>query len=107
MPMIRIEFDNTKVDNDSIKTLSVGMQKIVQQCTNIEDVFVYANNSQIKISVAPIEVFIEMSAHKILDSDSLFEQIKSKISERKTNSKFQFPINLTLIPMNRKFDVNI
>ena len=58
MPVIRIDYDDEKLDKDAILTLSNAIQKIVSETTKIEDVFVYANSSQIKVKVAPIEIFI-------------------------------------------------
>lgn len=83
------------------------MQKIVSEVTGIEDVFVYANSSLIKIKIAPIEVFIEMSAHKIKDQNELMKDIKEKIIIWKQKVNFTYPINLTLIPMQWKFEVGI
>jgi hypothetical protein len=70
-------------------------------------VFVYANKAQIKVKIAPIEIFVEMSAHKITDLDELFSEIKSNLSEWKKTNNFSHPINLTLIPMNWKIEIGI
>ncbi len=107
MPIIRIEFDDEKVHKDAINQLAQAIQKIVAQATNIEEVSVYANSAQIKVQVAPIEVFIEMSAHVINDLDVLFESITSDIRKRKNGNSFEYPITLTIIPMKRKFEVGI
>lgn len=107
MPIIRIDWDNEKLKNDEILTLSSAIQKIVSETTGIEDVFVYANSSQVKVKIAPIEIFVEMSAHKIKNEDDLIGAFKSKLSEWKKNNDFHHPINLTLIPMNWKIKVGI
>lgn len=107
MPTIRIDFDNEKVSEQEIKALSVATQKIVSEVTAIEDVFVYANSSQIKIKIAPIELYVQMSASKIQNLDELFDKIKNRISEWKKQENFQQSINFTLMPMTWKFEVNI
>jgi hypothetical protein len=107
MPIIRIDFDNEKVSNTEIVSLSKSIQKIVSTATNIEDVFVYANSSQIKINIAPLEIFIEMSTEKISNIDELMETIKSNLSQWKKEERFTQPINLTLIPMKWKIETNI
>lgn len=84
-----------------------ALQKIVSEVTKIEDVFVYANSSEIKIKIAPIEVFIEMSAHKIENIDNLLKEIKDKIQNRKNDNNFEYKINLTIIPMNWKMEIGI
>ena len=107
MPLIRIDYDNEKVSRSDAAALSEAVQKIVSEVTGIEDVFVYANSAQIKVKIAPIEIFIEMSALKIKDQDALVENIKSRLSEWKQKSKFQHPINLTFIPMQWKVEIGI
>jgi len=107
MPMIKIQFDDTKIKQDEVLTLSNAVQKIVSDTTEIEDVFVYGDSSEIKVNIAPIEIFVEMSASKINDADALLVQIKTKLSEWKKENNFPYPINLTLIPMNWMVEVNI
>ncbi len=107
MPVIRIDYDDEKVERKEVTALSKEVQKIVSTATKIEDVFVYANNSQIKIKIAPIEIFIQMSAHKIKNEDALVKEIKSKLSAWKKKSSFQHLINLTFIPMNWKIEIGI
>ncbi len=107
MPVITIEFDNKHIKNQEIENLSIGVRKIVQDITQIEDVPLYANNSQIKVGVAPVEIFVRMSAHKIENEDLLFSSLKDKLAEWKKKNHFQYNINLTLIPMNWKIEINI
>lgn len=107
MPTIRIDYDDQKLDQDEILTLSESVQKIVSETTKIEDVFVYANSSQIKVKIAPIEIFVQMNAERIENVDVLFNELKSKISSWKKETSFPHPINLTLIPMHWKFDIDI
>ncbi len=107
MPVIRIDYDDEKVEKKEVTALSNEIQKIVSAATNIEDVFVYANSSQIKIKIAPIEIFIQMSAHKIKDEDALVKEIKSLLSHWKKKSEFKHLINLTFIPMNWTIEIGI
>lgn len=107
MPMIRIEYDNEKVEKQNILNLSQAIQEIVSRVTGIEDVFVYTNSSEIKVKIAPIEIFVEMTAKKIDDENLLIRKLKSELSSRKEKSLFKFPINLTLIPMQRKVEIGI
>lgn len=107
MPVIRLDFDNKKVNKKEVQALSLAIQKIVSESTHIEDVFVYANSSQIKIKVAPIEIFIQMSAHKIKDIDKLVKEIKLKLSLWKKENNFPHLINFTFIPMDWKIELGI
>ncbi len=107
MPIIKIQYDDVKVKKKDIKNLSSAIQKIVSEATGIEDVFVYGNSSEIKVKIAPIEIFVEMSAHKIKDEDVLIKNIKEKLVTWKKENNFPFPINLSLIPMHWKIEIGI
>ena len=97
MPLIRIEYDDKKLNKKDILKLSEAIQKIVSEKTHIIDVFVYANTSQIKIKVAPVEIFIQMSEHKINDLEILFSEIKSELSKWKKKNSIKYPINFIVL----------
>lgn len=105
--MINIKYDDKKVTDEKVVELSNSIIKIVSESTEIADVFVYADSPKIKINVAPIEIFIEMSASKVNDKEVLFTEVKDKLSAWKKDNNFETPINLTLMPMDWKFEVNI
>jgi hypothetical protein len=107
MPTIRIDYDDGKLNDQDVLELSNATQKIVAEITGIEDTFVYATSPHIKIKVAPIEVYVQLSASKIDDADKLFNEIKTQLSEWKRVVQFKHPINLTLMPMHWKFEVDI
>ena len=107
MPLIRIEFDNAVVSDMDARDLSVAVRDIVSNVTSIADVFVYTNSAQIKIQIAPIEIFVEMSAHKIKDADQLVKQIKESLAAWKKKEEFIHRLNLTLIPMDWKVEIGI
>ena len=107
MPMINIEYDDGKLEKHEIISLSESMQRIVSKATNIEDVFVYANSSTIKVNVAPIEIFIQMSTHKIENRDELIKKIKVELQSWKKKKSFNHKINLTLIPMDWNIEIEV
>lgn len=107
MPLIRLEYDDKKVPDSDVEALSKAVRDIVSNVTGIADVFVYANTAKIKVQIAPVEIFVEMTATKIADVDQLMEQIKAEIAEWKQSVNFAHPINLTLIPMNWKVEIDI
>lgn len=107
MPMINIKYDDSKLKDEEIVTLSNALKNIVIELTNIPEVFVYADSPRIKINVAPIEVFIEMSASKVSDKQKLFRDIKNELSNWKKANNFQHPITITLTPMDWIFEVGV
>lgn len=107
MPVIHIEYDDKSISDQDIQRLSEAVRDIVSKVTNIEDVFVYANTARIKVKVAPIEVFVQMSAHKIKDLDALVNEIKEEIKKWKKENNFNYLVNLSFIPMNWKIEIGI
>ena len=107
MPVILVDFDNQRVAEKDATVLSEAIRDILSEATGIEDVFVYANSSQIKVKVAPVEVFVEMSAGKIESVDVLISQIKARIIDWKQKTEFPHLINLSLIPMPWKIEIGI
>ncbi len=68
---------------------------------------VYGRSAEIKIKVHPVEIFISMSAHKIDDVGALLGTFKDRLIVWKKESRFQHPVNLSLIPMPWKFEIGI
>ena len=107
MPVIRIDYDNEKVKDEDVKALSEATREIVVEVTKLDDVFVYANSSQIKVGIHPIEIFVEVSAHKISEPDKTIAEVKSRLAEWKEKNGFPHLINLTLSPMQWKIETGI
>lgn len=64
MPVIHLEYDEGKLSEKDAEAVSIAVRDIVSRATKIDDVFVYANTAKIKVQVAPIEFFVQMSASK-------------------------------------------
>jgi len=105
--MINVQFDDKEVQDADIQKLSEAVQKIVSEVTGIEDVFVYANSSRIKVKIAPIEIWVHMSAWKIKDLDELMNQVKTRLSDWKKQEQFPYPMNLSIVPMQWKVEIDI
>jgi hypothetical protein len=106
-PVIKLEFDESVLNRSSAEVLAKAVRDIVAEETKIGDVFVYGNSATIKIQTAPVEIFIEMSAEKIHDKEDLMSRIKNRLKDWKLKNNFQTPLNVTLIPMNWKVEINI
>lgn len=107
MPMINVKYDDQRVSQEEITVLGNVLKQIVSKATHIPEVFVYGDSPRIKIAVAPIEVFIEMSAEKIQDKEALFLDIKNRFIEWKNQNGFDHSVTITLIPMQWKFETNL
>jgi len=107
VPVVNIEFDDKKVSKKDIFLLSNAIHKIVLDTTKTEDVIVYANTSQIRLNIHPIEIFVFMREHKIDNIDNLVRDIKLRLIDWKKQSSFKHLINLTLAPMQWKIELGI
>jgi hypothetical protein len=107
MPLISIEYDDAKIPDTAIVAVSEAVRNIVSEATDIADVFVYANSARVKIQIAPLEIFVQISEEKAADLDGLFETLTKRISSWKRDAGFEYPINFTLIPMKWRFAVDI
>ncbi|MDE1869885.1 MAG: hypothetical protein KGH71_02760 [Candidatus Micrarchaeota archaeon] len=107
MPTINIEFDDKKVSDSEIVVLSNEIRRIIHKLTKIDDVFVYANSSRIIVKAAPIEVYVRITASKIRNVEKLLKEIKEELGDWKKKSGFKHKINLTLWPVEWKFEIGI
>jgi hypothetical protein len=107
MPIVNIEYDDKIVSDQEMRALCDVIQRIVSETTKIDDVPVYAHSSPIKVKHAPIEIVVQISAHKIANLDLLMAEVKERLVVWKTNQLYKHPVNLTIIPMNWKFEIGI
>ncbi len=107
MPLINLEYDDSVITEGEAAELSKAVRDIVSDATGIDDVFVYANTAKIKVQIAPVEIFVRMSA-KINDGKvNLMEDIKTQLTAWKEESGFSHPINITIIPMNWQIAIGV
>lgn len=107
MPVVRVDFDQDKVSIEEIKQLVKGLHDVVSSTTDIEDVPVYANSAQVSYAIAPVEVFIELSDHKVKDAAVLTAMLKSNIVTWTRENSFKHLINMTFIPMKWNIEIEI
>jgi hypothetical protein len=98
--MITIEYDDEVVSKDEIETLAESTRLIVIEETGIKDVFVYANSAQIKINVAPVEIFIQAKPNKLPDPDAIVESIAARLISWKQTNEFSHKLNVTVMPVD-------
>jgi hypothetical protein len=107
MPVIRVEYDDAVVTEDEAHALCTAAQKAVIAATGIKETFVYGNTAHIKIDVAPIEIWVEMSAYKVKNAENLARDIRNELANWKNEITFPHLINLTLTPVEWKLELDI
>jgi hypothetical protein len=109
MPIIRIEYDPDKVTAEQATRLATDVVEFTKEVTGIPEVYAWANASQIRIGIDPVDIIIELSATKVPDGDAgkLSKPIAAKIKQWKTDHDFSQPINLTIVPVNWQLEIGI
>ncbi len=109
MPIIRIEYDPDKISAEQITHLALEVVSYTREVTGIPETYAWANASQIRIDIDPVDIFIELSAHKVPDGDAskLSKPIAAKIKQWKADHNFHHPINLTVTPVNWQLEIGI
>lgn len=109
MPVITIEYDREKVSQEQVEQLTVGVHDAVVAVTGIQDVPVYANSAEVSYKISPIEIWIEVSAHKIPNDDvkAWLDEISAKLKAWREEAGFDHPLNVTLNPSPWKFNIGV
>lgn len=107
MPVITIEFDKSIVSETDMQKLVKASHEIVSGVTAIEDVPVYAHSAEYTAEIAPIEIFIRLSAHKVEDAGELTARLKEAYADWKKAQDFPHSINMTFIPMQWNIEIGI
>ena len=108
MPMIHIEYDPAKVTKEQAKQLAEDMVKFTQKATGLPDVYGWANASQIRTAVDPVEILVELSAHLVPEGPKALSQpLAANLKQWKVDHNFELPLNLTVVPMNWALEIGI
>jgi hypothetical protein len=83
--------------------------RFTKEVTGIPEVYAWANASQIRIDIDPVDIFIELSAPKVPDGDAakLSKPIAANIKAWKQEHNFDHPINLTVTPVAWQLEIGI
>lgn len=107
MPVVTVEYDKTKISDEQMKRFVVDLYDIVSEATEIKEVPVYARAAEITYKIYPLEIFIQISAHKVDDREALTGKIKDALSSWRKENSFDHLINLTLMPMDWNLAIDI
>jgi hypothetical protein len=109
VPIIRVEYDPDKVTAEQITSLAKAAVQYTQEVTGIPEVYAWVNASQIRINIDPVDIIVELSAHKVPNGDpkTLSGPIADKLRQWKADNSFQQPINLTVTPVAWALEIGI
>jgi len=109
MPIIRVEYDPDKVSAEQITQLTQDVVAFTKEVTGIPEVYAWVNASQIRINIDPVDIFIELSAQKVPNSDPsvVSKPIADRIRQWKIDHNFNQPVNLTVTPVQWQLEIGI
>ncbi len=107
MPVVNIEFDNSKVSKKEIDALANAAYDVIHAVTKIDDIPVYANTAKVRVKAAPIEIWMQISDFKVKNEEEMFSDLKKGFHNWKVKAKFKHKINFTLIPIHWKVEVDV
>jgi hypothetical protein len=105
--MVRIICDAEVVAAQEAKDLAEGLQKLIVQVIQEDDVFVYVEQPALIVAADPIEIFVQVNQQDVADPAELTERIASELAAWSEQTNFPHKVNLNVVPVNWHFKVGI
>lgn len=106
--LLYIDYDSSIISIEDIKRYATEIEKIISETTEIEEhTPTYVRTTDFSLNAAPIEIFLQVSLKFLTDEDKLLCSLRDALSVRKNKENITHNINLTLMPMTWKFELNI
>jgi len=110
-PVVKIDYDSQKFDEEFIRALSEELHKIVAQASGLplEDVSVFANSNQITINAAPMEIYVNAGSGAIPNGDkqTMLDTITKEVKKFKQEKGMSIPVNISIVEMAWKVGVGV
>ena len=111
MPIVRIDYKKSHFSQDEMRVIVPKMQELSAQVTgyDVKDISVFANENQITINAAPIEIYIYATfPHETGESmEAMLEELKKLVQEFKVSEGIETPFNLSVVKMDWKFQLEV
>lgn len=111
MPIVRIDYEKTKLTTEEIKKVAETIQAFTAQVTGYDtsDISVFASENQITINAAPIEIYIYANFPTATDTDleSMLKELRELVIPFKKAYGLDIPFNLSVAKMQWKFELEV
>ena len=106
--LIYIDYNKSMISVDQIERYARGIEKVVSETTKIEDhTPTYVRATDFTLNAAPIEIFLQVSPKFLTDEEELMLNLRYALGVWKEQANIHHPINITLMPMTWRFELNI
>jgi len=111
MPVIKIDYDKSKVKETVVQKIAVELQKTAAEASKLPlaRVSVFARANQLTVNAAPIEIYVQVGSTSIPGGDTkkYLGLMKKRMQAFKKAHNITTPINISIIPMNWKSEIGI
>ena len=110
-PVVKIDYDSDKFSKDVIRALATDLHQVVSNASQLplEDVSVFANENQITVNAAPMEIYINAGSSAIpgQDKEKMLSTISAAVQVFKRDKGIDIPINISVVEMIWKVGVGL
>lgn len=110
-PVVKIDYDSGKFQLEFIKELACELHTIVSKASGLplDDVSVFANENQITVNAAPVEIYINADSGAIpnQDKETMLKIISYAVKKFKESKNISVPVNISVVEMHWKVGVGI
>jgi len=111
MPIVKIDYEKTKLSNDEVKKVAEAIQGFTAQITGYDnsDISVFASENHITVNAAPIEIYIYANFPSATDADleTMLKKLRELVVPFKEQNNIDIPFNLSVAKMQWKFELEV
>lgn len=110
-PVVKIDYDSAKFDKDFIRALADELHTVVAAASGLplDDVSVFANENQITVNAAAMEIYINAGSGAIpnQDKEKMLKTISEAVKIFKKAKNITIPVNVSIVEMLWKVGVGV
>lgn len=111
MPIVRIDYEKSKLSREVIQKVAEAIQGFAAEATGYTpaEISVFASENQITINAAPIEIYVYATFPEASgeDMEAMLIKLRDMVIPFKAQNNITTPFNLSIVKMNWKFQLEV
>ncbi|MEK7638793.1 MAG: hypothetical protein AAB388_01390 [Patescibacteria group bacterium] len=111
MPIVRIDYEKSKLSQEEIQKVAAAIQKFAAEATGYTpaEVSVFASPNQVTVNAAPIEIYVYATFSEVSEQDMerILAKLRDQIVPFKQHNNITVPFNISVVKMNWKFELEV
>ncbi len=111
MPVVKIDYDSGKFSKDFIEALANELIGVVAVASGLpeDEVSIFANENQITVNAAPMEIYVNAGSGAIpnQDKEAMLGKISDAVKNFKKEKGIDIPVNISIVEMTWKVGVGV